>query len=249
MGLLQLMEKKEGKQITKKGCSCLWTTFSTVHSDLVVFSPYTLTHPLLRLACRNHTCLCSNTTSAKLKLSKSHLSLCLSRATENQTYPYTTQTEAFREMGVWVESLKRGLRGLCVPARIGEGAWQQPAWRWKISSRATLAFFQAFSFDSHSKRSATVTASPHKGDTVAIYQRRRLFDKKKKSFQKYASMNNGPHWKCIQCGERMYGLGACICSSHLTLDMQLWQERWWLWLQLFFWKYKIKVMIFMFHKA
>lgn len=41
--------------------------------DLVGFSAFAVTHPLLRLACRNHTCLCSTTAKAKLKLSKKSL--------------------------------------------------------------------------------------------------------------------------------------------------------------------------------
>lgn len=66
-------------------CSTLW-------SCGFFFSAFAVTHPLLRLACRNHTCLCSTTAKAKLKLSK----MSLSRASENQMYSFTTQT------GLWV---------------------------------------------------------------------------------------------------------------------------------------------------
>lgn len=65
-------------------CSTLWSCG--------FFQHFAVTHPLLRLACRNHTCLCSTTAKAKLKLSKKSLS----RASENQTYSFTTQT------GLWV---------------------------------------------------------------------------------------------------------------------------------------------------
>lgn len=74
----------------------------------------------------------------------------LSSASENQTY--STQTEAFRETDVWVEHSQWCPRALFAPARIGEGArQQQPTRLWKISGSATLALFQADSFDSHSK--------------------------------------------------------------------------------------------------
>lgn len=76
----------------------------------------------------------------------------LSSASENQTYPYSTQTEAFRETDVWVEHSQWCPRALFAPARIGEGArQQQPTRLWKISGSATLALFQADGFDSHSK--------------------------------------------------------------------------------------------------
>ena len=62
-----------------------------------------------------------------------------------------------------------------------------------LENSATLGLFQTDSFDSHSKKSATVTVSPHKGDTVPVYQppvlsRQNVGDPlTKKSFQKYVT--------------------------------------------------------------
>ena len=109
-------------------------------------------------------------------------------------YLYTTQTKAASQTDVWVERLKRCSRALFAPARIGEGAWQQPPrllenkWLCNTGSLSDRELRLAF------QKSATVIASPHKGDTVLVYQppvlsRQNVGDPltKKKNFQKYVT--------------------------------------------------------------
>ncbi len=65
-----------------------------------------------------------------------------------------------------------------------------------MSGNATVGLFQTESFDSHSKKFATVAESPHKGDIVHLPascaltpECRQAFEgeKKKRSFQKYVT--------------------------------------------------------------
>lgn len=133
------------KRRTKRRLFALVSGLFSVQHTLIlwVFSAFAVTHPLLRLACRNHTCLCSTTAKAKLKLSKKSLS----SASENQTYSFTTQT------GLWVWNALVHFFFF----------WSQklnshPEFGLKKKSNgAALALFQADSFDSF-QMSATVKA-------------------------------------------------------------------------------------------
>lgn len=151
---------------------------------------------------------------------------------------------------MWAEHLKWRFRALFAPARIGEGAWQQPPRLWKISGSATLSLFQTEFLLTYQK-SATVTVSPHKGDTVPVYQppvlsRQNVGDPltKKKDVSKnmfQVSMHNGTHWKSIQCGVGRVGTPIHSSVKYLTHGMlnESWayaaiskKAGWWLRLQL-----------------
>lgn len=145
------MEKSRAKW---RLCAIVSECFSVQRSLILwVFSAFAVTHPLLRLACRCHTCLCSTTAEAKLKLSKKSP---LSRAPENQAYSFTTQT------GLWVWNGTRSLGLLLFWSQKFATATQTLV---KKTEKATLAPYQADRFDSL-QMSAIVTARIR----VDIYQ-------------------------------------------------------------------------------
>lgn len=189
------MEKKEGKQNkdNQKKKAGLVSELDSLQSTLIVWFFSTYTNPPTFFEARmlkSHLPML-HTASATLKLRKKSP---LSSVSENQMYPSsTTQTKAFRETDVWVvEHLKWFSLLLQGSEKVHDSSNQDFGKKKKCNTGSLSHRKHRLAF----QKSATVIASPHKGDTVPVYQppvlsRQNVGDhfdkKKKKSFQKYVT--------------------------------------------------------------
>lgn len=205
--------KMEGKQKedNQKG---LISELDSLQRILILwfFSAHTLTHLLLRLACWNHTCLCST------------------RPQQNWSYAKVTSLECLRKTNVPLCNTNKSFQG---NRRVG---WKLEIvlvssckdWK-KVHDNSHRDFgkwaavkhwvsFRQRAFTHIPKVCYCKIASPHKGDTVPVYQpyelsRQNVLDDpltKKESFQKYFTSLHA-QW-ASQCGKREGGVGAWIHS-------------------------------------
>ena len=114
-----------------------------------------------------------HTASAKLKLSKSHLSQV------PQKTKCTLIQHKQKETDTWVVLLKLHFWGLFTPVRIGKGAWQQPPRLWKMQGCNTGSL-------SHTELWLTFQKSAP-APCALTPECRRPHYKKNNSFQKYVT--------------------------------------------------------------
>lgn len=172
-------------------CAIVSECFSVQRSLILwVFSAFAVTHPLLRLACRCHTCLCSTTAEAKLKLSKKSP---LSRAPENQAYSFTTQT------GLWVWNGTGSLRLLLFWSQKFATATQSLVKKkWK-SNTSTLSGWQLWLI-----ANVCYSNNTHKGGHLPAPFCQRVGDPKnlklsacQDAIVKYAKKNDSSIWHSV----------------------------------------------------